>query len=343
MKRTAFLSAIAMAALLTPLTAATAQTVINNNITINNGDGNGYKNNSDSGQAVYWRNDNRKLEAWLYTDRTNYRAGTGVQLRLTLTNFGNGSAHIQLPRKGEYAITITDVRTNRVIWSRDKSQSRGGSLKLNAGGTAQWTEFWDQRDARGKTVPMGAYRIDARVLDSLPVSAQVFLTERGVERPQPGNGNGGIVPPDPVTGPGNGNNGGGGGWGASAIRGSLALSKTSVRPGDVVSFTYTVVNTNRQPVTLAFGSAQLFDVWAIPATRTPAGTRTPIWRLSDGVAWAQVMQQVTLQPGAQRKFQGSWRIGNDIKPGQTLDVAASLTSVGGRGVVGATQTRIEVN
>ncbi|MBC8139281.1 MAG: hypothetical protein H8F28_25685, partial [Fibrella sp.] len=282
------------------------------------------------------------LEAWLYTDRTNYRPGTGVQLRLTLTNLANGSAYINLPRKGEYTITITDVRSNRMIWSKDRSQSRRGSLQLNAGGTAQWNEFWDQRDSRGNIVPMGAYRIDVRVLDLLPLSAQIFLSERGVERPQPGNGNGGIVPPDPVTGPGRGG-GGGSGRGESAIRGDLSLNKTSVRPGDVVRFTYTVVNTSREPTTLAFGSAQLFDVWATAVTRNPAATRTPVWRLGDGVAWAQMMQQVTIQPGAQRVFQGSWRIGNDIKPGQTLDVSASLTSVGGRGIVGAAKTRVEVN
>lgn len=369
MKRSIILNAVAITTLLTPL-AATAQTTINNNnnITINNGNGgNGNQNNFDTGQAVNWRNNNRKLDAWLYTDRTNYRPGTGVQLRLTLTNLSNGSTSIQLPRRGEYAITITDVRSNRVIWSRDKSQSRG-SLQLNAGGTSQWTEFWDQRDSQGNMVPMGAYRIDARVLDALPLSAQIFLTDRVSERPQPGNGNGNNNGNgNGNNGNGNGNNGnngngngngngggwnnGGGGrgneggnWGMSAIRGDLALSKTSVRPGDVVRFTYTVVNTNREPMTLTFGSSQLFDVWATPVSRNPAATRTPIWRLSDGVSWAQQVQQVTLQPGDRKVFAGSWRIGNNVQSGQSLDVSASLTPSGaGRGTTGTARTRIEVN
>lgn len=358
MKRILILSALATAALLTPM-AARAQTVVNNNITINNGNGgnNGYGNNRDAGQAVNWRNDPRKLEAWLYTDRTNYRPGTGVQLRLTLTNLADNPMSSQLPRKGEYAITITDVRSNRVIWSRDKSQSRGGVIRLNAGGTAQWNEFWDQRDSQGNLVPMGAYRIDVRVLDLLPLSAQIFLSDRGTDRPQPGNGNGGIVPPDPVNGgrPGGGRPGGGwgngggrgedgGSVGISTIRGDLSVSKTSVRPGDVVRFTYTVSNPNRQPVTMTFGSSQMFDVWASEVTRTPSATRTPVWRLSDGVAWAQMIQQVTLQPGERKVFSGSWRIGNEVRPGQTLDVSAFLTPSGNaRGTVGAARTRLEVN
>ena len=49
---------------------------INNGNASNNGD-------NEVGQAVYWRNQGRNLEAWLYTDRTNYRPGTGVQMRVT--------------------------------------------------------------------------------------------------------------------------------------------------------------------------------------------------------------------------------------------------------------------
>jgi hypothetical protein len=222
---------------------------------------------------------------------------------------------------------------------------------LNAGGTAQWIEFWDQRDNRGNYVPMGAYRIDVRVLDLLPLSAQIFLTDRVADRPQPGDGNGGIVTPDPVTGPrpprgrGNGVTRGneGSGSAVAAIRGDLSLNKTSVRPGDVVRFTYTVVNTNREPMTLAFGSAQLFDVWATAVTRNPAATRTPVWRLGDGVAWAQMMQQMTLQPGERKVFSGTWRVGSEIRLGQTLDVSASLTPTGGRGTTGVARTRVEVN
>lgn len=354
MKQTMTWGAVAIT-LLAPL-AANAQTVVNN-ITINNGGngGNGFGGRGDTGQAVNWRNDSRRLEAWLYTDRTNYRPGSGVQLRITLTNNANTGASMPLPRQGEYAITITDTRTNRVIWSRNRTQARGQSLQLNAGGTAQWTEFWDQRDSAGNVVPMGAYRIDVRVVDLLPLSAQVFLTDRVSDRPQPGNGNGngngGIVPPDPVTGPppthggiGNGNGNGRDQFLFSAIRGNLVLSKNTVRPGDVVRFAYTVVNTSAQPITLTFGSSQLFDVWATAITRTPAGARTPVWRLGDGVAWAQMMQQVTLPGGGQRVFQGSWRIGSELAPGQSLNVSASLTPTGGaRGTVGAAQTRVDVN
>lgn len=359
MKRTQILSAVvASAALFSPL-SATAQTIINNNnnIVINNGGGNGGgRNNYDPGQAVNWRNDQRKLEAWLYTDRTNYRPGTGVQLRLTLTNLNAGSTRIQLPRNGEYAITITDTHTNRVIWSRDKSRSQGTFLQINAGGTAQWNEFWDQRDSRGNVVPMGAYRVDVRVLDLLPLSAQIFLSDRSAGRPQPGdvngNGNGGIISPDPATSPIRGRDNGigrgdrfgrEGGFGMSPVRGTLTLDKTAVRSGDVVRFTYTVVNTSQEPLTMNFGSSQLFDVWVTPVTRTPAATRSPIWRLSDGVMRAQMMQQVSFPAGAQRVFQGTWRVGNDIASGSTLDVSASLTPVGSRGVVGAARTRIQVN
>jgi len=143
------------------LVAATAhaQTIINNNVTVVNG-GSATPGDGDPGQSFYWRNDNRKMEAWLYTDRASYRPGTGVRLRVTLTNIASGSTSYQLPRYGEYVITITDTRTNRIVWRRDRAQSRGATLQLAAGGTAQWIEIWDQRDAAGNIVPMGAYRVD---------------------------------------------------------------------------------------------------------------------------------------------------------------------------------------
>ena len=190
------------AALLAPV-AANAQTVINNNnVIINNQNGGGDNRRGDysEAQSWNWRNDSLKLDAWLYTDRTNYRAGTGVQLRLTLTNFGNGNATYALPRNGEYSITITDTRTNRVVWSRNRAQNRGAVLRLNSGGTAQYLEVWDQRDAAGNIVPLGAYRVDVRALDVMPLSATIFLTDKNVSRPQPGDN-------------GNGDGIGGGGWG----------------------------------------------------------------------------------------------------------------------------------
>ena len=336
MKTALFLGAL----LLAPM-ATNAQTVVNNNnIIINNSNGgNGQNGDVETGQAVYWRSEAQRLEAWLYTDRTNYRPGTGVQLRVTLTNLSQNTSIFRLPRKGEYTISVVDTRTNRAVWSRDRSQNRGSSLQLSGNGTAQWVELWDQRDAAGNVVPMGAYRIDVRVLDILPVSASVFLTDKGAARPQPGTG--GLVPPDPVTGIGVGN--GGGVRATAPVRGVLTLSKTAAQPGDVVRYNYVVTNPNRESVTLSFASSQLFDVWATPVTRTPSATRTAVWRLGDGVMWAQMMQSVTLAGGEQKTFSGTWRVGSDLQPGQTLDVSASLTPSGAAvGTVGAASVRLAV-
>lgn len=344
------------------LDAANAQTVINNNTVIvnnsnNGGDGTNRRGDYDAGQAVNWRNDSLKVEAWLYTDRTNYRPGTGVQLKITLSNYAGKQSIITLPRRGEYAISVVDTRTNRVVWSRDRSQNRGGALRLNNGGTAQYLEYWDQRDAAGKLVPSGAYRIDVRALDILPLSATVFLSDRSETRPQPGDNNAGnATDPRPGSRPQNGQGQGvgldrtlvrGGGIGnsasASVLCGAITLSKTTVRPGDVVRFSYTVTNPTNAPVALTFGSAQTFDVAAIPVSRQPAATRTPVWRLGEGVMWTQAMQSVSVGAGEQKTFTGSWRIPADLSSGSALDVSAYLTPVGAKaGAVGGASVRVTV-
>ncbi|MBC8141996.1 MAG: hypothetical protein H7Y38_11210, partial [Armatimonadetes bacterium] len=124
---------------------------------------------------------------------------------------------------------------------------------------------------------------------------------------------------------------------------SLTLSKTTIAPGDVLRYSYVVTNPNRQPVTLQFGSAQTFDVWATPVSRQPSATRIPGWRLGDGVMWTQAVQQVTLQPGEQKTFTGSWRVGSGITSGQALDVSAFLTTAGAKpGAVGGASVRVSV-
>ncbi len=342
------------AATLTLLGTANAQTIINNNNIIvnntNNGGNDGFnrRGDYDAGQAVNWRNDMLHVEAWLYTNRTNYRPGTGVQLRITLSNFGSKNATYSLPRKGEYALTITDTRTNRVVYSRDRAQNRGAVLRLDSGGMVQYNDIWDQRDTAGKIVPLGAYRIDVRALDVLPLSATIFLSDSTVTRPEPGDsgsgGNGGNgTRPRPIGNGGNIGNGDYSGATVSPVVGSLTLSKTTVAPGDVLRYSYTVTNPNRQPVTLNFGSSQTFDVWATPVSRQPAVTRVPVWRLGDGVMWTQAVQQITLQPGEQKTFTGSWRVGNGITSGQALDMSAFLTTMGAKsGTVGGASVRVSV-
>lgn len=356
MMRTLLLSA----ALLTLTGTANAQTVINNNNIIinntNNNDGFNRRGDYEAGQTVNWRNDRLGVEAWLYSDRTNYRPGTGVQLRITLSNYSGKNATYSLPRTGEYALTITNTRTNRVVWSRDRAGNRGAVLRLDNGGTTQYNEVWDQRDAAGRILPMGAYRVDVRALDALPLSATIFLSDKNATRPEVGGGDNGVGngSPDPRGGTrprpvgGNGANPpprGGYVPGAASpvVVGSLTLSAASVKPGDVLRYAYAVTNPNREPVTLSFGSAQTFDVWATPVSRQPAATRTPVWRLGDGVMWTQALQQVTLAPGERKTFTGSWRVGSDIASGQALDVSAFLTTTGAKpGAVGAASVRVSV-
>jgi len=333
------------AALLSILPSAMAQTVVNNNITINNDGSNGRWGNRDQGTAVYWRNNTLHREAWMRTDRTQYSAGRGVQISLSLTNLLQNSTTIRSGNLGEYQITITDVRTNRVIWSRDRSRYRGSITQLTSGGTANWTEFWDQRDNSGNAVPGGAYRIDAKVFD-LPLSSQIFLMDQGNSRPDPAPG---LVTPDPVDGPAPG----GGRPGPpprplvtdfSGITGILSVDKAAVKRGDTVRMTYTVVNTRQTPVDLVFGSSQLFDVTARLKDNAPLGAPSrAIWRMSDGMAYSQVIQRVSLAPGERHAFSALWQIGSTVPEGQ-IDLQATLKPAGaGMSQVGLGRALITVN
>ena len=88
----------------------------------------------------------------------------------------------------------------------------------------------------------------------------------------------------------------------------------------LVLLTFTVTNNTAQPQLLSFSTSQQAEFVASGSSGAP-----PVWRWSDGVAFAQLVNIVTVQPGATLTNSASWRA-----PKGTWLVSARLTSTSHR-------------
>lgn len=95
-----------------------------------------------------------------------------------------------------------------------------------------------------------------------------------------------------------------------------------VRAGETVTMHLKVANPGPQPVTLTFPTSQHFDFSIV-------GPEGEMWRWSHGMAFAQVLTSLTLQPGEEREFEVEWNQrthnGRPVPPGN-YRVHASLTT-----------------
>jgi hypothetical protein len=74
-----------------------------------------------------------------------------------------------------------------------------------------------------------------------------------------------------------------------------------VTVGDGVAFSFTVHNEGDQPVDLQFSDAQTFDVVV-----ESAEDDTEVWRFSEGMMFAQMLQEQTLPPDASETYEATW-------------------------------------
>jgi len=72
-----------------------------------------------------------------------------------------------------------------------------------------------------------------------------------------------------------------------------------VSVGDGVSFRFTVVNDDDEPVELTFRDAGKADFAVYEDD-------TEVWRRSDGRMFAQVIQHARLEPGEEATFEAGW-------------------------------------
>jgi hypothetical protein len=296
------------------------------------GSGGGFGRGDDD--SITTSGASRNLQASITTDRSQYGPGRAVSIRLNLTNIGQRRVTLTGGSRGEYDIWVRDARTGNAVWQWSRSRGAGGGDRsrrvpsLEPGETRSVRELWDQTDDRGRPVPAGVYRIEARIWLQNPVSTQVYLTDRRGggddrdDRPFPGRPGDNIPRPWPGR-----DNDDRGGESASMLRSELRVDDAEVRAGDRVSFTYTVTNTGSRPRTLRFSSGRQFDAIVRAADR--GGRDRFVWQLTENRRYFQALTEWTLRPGERKTFTETWQTRRDLPEGR-YELTAFLTPTGAR-------------
>lgn len=255
------------------------------------------------------------LEAEVRTDRTQYPPRRAVEIATRLTNTGDILKVIEVRTGFEAEIAVRDDRSGRVVWtwSKGRPRQRAYAYRLAPGESRLRRELWDRRDDEGRPVPPGVYRVEATLVPlRQPVATQIHLmgSEDG-----PGGGRPGEAPPSPSPSPGDG------------LVGSLRADRAVVRPGETVSFVYTVANRSREARTLRFRSGQRFDIEVArrpePNARYAKGALT-VWQLSREMFYTLALGEMTFAPGETKSFPAQWRVPAGI-PTAVADARAWLT------------------
>jgi uncharacterized protein YndB with AHSA1/START domain len=95
----------------------------------------------------------------------------------------------------------------------------------------------------------------------------------------------------------------------------LQSTLTAESPDGTAQFSYVVENAGESAVDLTFTSGQQFDIVV-----TDDGEA--VWRWSDGRMFTQAIEELTLEPGDELSFNGTWE---NPDPG-TYEVTGSLAA-----------------
>ncbi len=273
------------------------------------------------------------LRASVETDRTQYTPRRAVEITMRLTNLTDRPKEILLENAHEYDVIVRDARTGGAVWQWSRLPSapprQRRTVRIEPRQSRTHRALWDQTDNDGRRVRPGVYRIEATLYARDPVTTEVFLSGReGDDGPQPGPRPG---PPEMLPRPGLPP---GRGDGGATLRADLRLDQTSVRPGQPVTVTYAVTNSQSRPSVLRFSSGKQFDV-VVRSGR--AGQ--PVWRLSQDRMYTMALTQMTLEPGERRTFTAQWQPDRSLPEG-AYEVEAFLTPMGEQG--GAASARATV-
>jgi hypothetical protein len=81
------------------------------------------------------------------------------------------------------------------------------------------------------------------------------------------------------------------------------------RRGEPLRFVLTVHNPSPEPRRLVFSSGKTHDVMVSRADGEE------LWRLSDGLAYIQMLTEIVLPPHGSREFPASWDVPSDAESG----------------------------
>lgn len=107
----------------------------------------------------------------------------------------------------------------------------------------------------------------------------------------------------------------------SALMQGVKGDKSSYELEESVTITYGILNRGNTPLVYTFSTSKQYDAWVMRGS-------TEIWRLSKGKYYAQIITNLTLQPGQSRNFEVKWdqrdNSGKQVGPG-TYALYAQLT------------------
>ena len=99
-----------------------------------------------------------------------------------------------------------------------------------------------------------------------------------------------------------------------AVIADLEIEQTSYEAGEPIKMTLRVVNCASRPITRSFPDAQRYD-FSVKGERG-----IEVWRWSKGMTFAEVLEEVTFEPGDEVTFSETWDQlddeGEPVQPGQ---------------------------
>jgi hypothetical protein len=102
------------------------------------------------------------------------------------------------------------------------------------------------------------------------------------------------------------------------LRDASGASIRRLRRGASLACVLTLHNPSDEPRRLLFSSAKTHDV----AVSTAEGRE--VWRLSDGLAYIQMLTEIEVPPRGSHELRGRWDVPEDLEPGE-YTVRATVT------------------
>ncbi|MGH2600480.1 MAG: BsuPI-related putative proteinase inhibitor, partial [Dehalococcoidia bacterium] len=144
------------------------------------------------------------------------------------------------------------------------------TVTLQPGEARTFGATWDQRSDAGQAVSPGAYQATATLTTTSPIESNTATFR---------------IEPAPPGG----------------VEFTLSTPRNVYAAGETIPFEMVLRNRSAtQPATLTFPSGQDFDVVVSSADGRE------VWRWSTGRFFTQVVRDVTLAPGEERRFSATW-------------------------------------
>jgi hypothetical protein len=212
------------------------------------------------------------FEFVLSTAKPAYATGEQVTFEMALRNRSGQQQTLTFLGGQDFDIVVTDANAVEVWrWSTGRAFTQQlRNVTFAPGEERRFSATWDQRSDAGQQVPAGGYQAVATTAtsESIRSNAVTFRIE-----PAPPGG----------------------------VEFTLSTPRNVYAAGEAIPFEMVLRNrSTTQPAMLTFPSGQDFDVVVSSADGRE------VWRWSAGRFFTQVVRDITLAPGEERRFSATW-------------------------------------